>query len=303
MSDEVKTTIERDDGLKNQWGRRFFYRADGKKRTLDTKRIFAVAAVAFILVSVVIAIQGPPESISASRKKQDGMQAPLQLTGQVVDNIPQLGSDAAKARTLAASNSGKTKVAAKVRFTGPQLLSRPNSGKIPPGSYLKAKLVSGGSNGPVRAVVVEGFSVNGELIIEEGTILVGSGQSSEDRLNIRFSQMVFKDGSFQTIEAQACDGGDQIAGLKGSKVGSQAVKLATGIGLNFVGGMTEALQDTQGENGAVVRKPTMRNALLNGAATATLDQSREIMSNIKNKPPVIEVPIGTDIYVLFQGNN
>ena len=119
---------------------------------------------------------------------------------------------------------------------------------------------------------------------------------------IRFSQVVHQDGAFETIDGQACDAEDKIPGLKGSKVGNQAIKLATGIGLNFVGGMTTALQDTQGEAGAVVAKPTLKNAMLNGAATATLDQGREVMSDIRNKQPVIEVPAGTPVYILFQGS-
>lgn len=72
--------------------------------------------------------------------------------------------------------------------------------------------------------------------------------------------------------------------------------------MNFVGGMTTALQDTQGQGGAVVTKPTLKNAMLNGAATASLDQGREMMSDLRNKTPAIEVPAGTLIYVLLQGN-
>jgi hypothetical protein len=48
-----------------------------------------------------------------------------------------------------------------------------------------------------------------------------------------------------------------------------------------------------------VPKSTVKNAMLNGASRAALDQSREMMTSLKNDKPIIEVPDGTPIYVLF----
>jgi hypothetical protein len=305
MSEEVSVSIESDSGTKNQWARGVFYQQDGKKRTLVPKRLLWVAGISFAVLTIAIVIQGSPEPMQ--RTKADSIAAPEGIQAQTITNIPAVaqsdGGDAVKSTSPNSSGkSGGQGGDRKKKFTGPQLVKRPGSGKIPPGSFLKATLLTGASNGLVRAEVTEGLTLNGETLVEQGTILLGSGQSGEDRLAIRFSQMVYKDGAFDTIDGQACDAEDKIVGLKGSKVGSQALKLATGIGLNFVGGMTTALQDTQGQGGAVVTKPTLKNAMLNGAATASLDQGREMMSDLRNKTPAIEVPAGTLIYVLLQGN-
>ncbi len=64
--------------------------------------------------------------------------------------------------------------------------NRPATGKIPPGSFVKATLLTGASNGPVRAEV-SGLTLNGETLIEEGTTLLSNGQSNEDPLTIQFS--------------------------------------------------------------------------------------------------------------------
>ena len=165
---------------------------------------------------------------------------------------------------------------------------------------VKATLRSGASNGPVRAEITEGLSVAGELLIPSGTIILGQGQSGDERLMIHFRQMIFPDGAVESVEAEVCDAADKIVGLKGSRVNSQALKLAMGIGLNFAGGASDALQDSTGEYGAVVRPPSLRNAMLNGAGTAALAQSREIMSDVKNKPAIYEVPAETPVLVLFQ---
>ena len=302
MNEDVSVSIESDKGTKNQWARGIFYQQDGKKRTLVPKRLLWVAGLSFAVLTIAIIIQGSPEP-SAQRAKADAISTPEPIEAQTITNIPTIDQDdgSETVKTMPAK-SGTQSGEQKRKFTGPQLIKRPRSGKIPPGSFIKATLLSGGSNGLVRAEVTEGLTLNGETLVEQGTILLGSGQSGEDRLTIRFSQMVYKDGAFDTIDGQACDAEDKIVGLKGSKVGSQAFKLAAGIGLNFVGGMTTALQDTQGEGGALMTKPTLRNAMLGGAATASLDQGREMMSDLRNKTPTIEVPAGTSIYVLLQGN-
>lgn len=305
-TEELKVTVASETGIRNQWGRGIFYRSDGRKRTLVSRNVLLVAAGAFAIVALFLLVQSSPEPEHSPSRAT--VPPSSEVTNNIVINIPSSETRAGEAISpergpVAQSHAGTTGSPASkaaTPFRGPQLIARPRMVKIPPGSMLKAVLLSGASNGPVRAEVTESLTVNGERVIEEGAILLGQGQSDEDRLSIRFSQMIFKDGAVDTIDAQGCDASDKIPGLKGSKVGNQALRLATGISLNFVGGMADALQDSSGQNGAVVRAPTLRNAMLNGAATAALDQSREILSNTRNKPPVIEIPAGASLFVLFQ---
>jgi len=59
------------------------------------------------------------------------------------------------------------------------------------------------------------------------------------------------------------------------------------------------MQDTTGMQGTVVKAPTVKNALLNGASKASLEQARDTMSDMKSKQPIIEVPEMTELYLLF----
>jgi hypothetical protein len=190
-----------------------------------------------------------------------------------------------------------------VKFSGPEVISRPrNLGLIPPGSMFEAKLASGASNGLARAEVTKPLVVNGDVIIPEGSFLVGSGSSTEERLFIRFNQAVFKDGTFGAISAEACDKSDQIVGLKGSTVGNKALNLAGSLGLGFVGGFSTTLQDAHGQGGVAITQPTLKNALLAGTATTALEESRNLMSDFKNRVPIIEVPAGANICVIANGS-
>ncbi|MBI4402588.1 MAG: TrbI/VirB10 family protein [Deltaproteobacteria bacterium] len=288
MSEEApKVELGHDYGEKLQWGLGLLYFVDGKKWTVRVKLLFVLA---FALAGAVAFFQclGPQKILR--RKSQitvpsESPQAVIELQSNKVS-----------------SKKSKQKVAGIQTFYGPQLLARPiDLKKIPPGSMLRANLLSGGSNGLVTAQVKEALTVNGDVFIDTGSTLLGQGSSTEERLFVSFNQVVFKDGSFGQIQAQACDESDKIVGLKGSKLGNKGINIAGSIGLGFLGGFSEGLQDTRGEQGATVRPPSLKNALLNATATTALEQSQNLMSDLKNRQPLIEVPANTDICIIFGG--
>jgi hypothetical protein len=302
MSDEPKVEAVRDHGEKSQWGRKHFFARDGGKRTLNAKKFVIGVGFLFLLLAVaqfVFNKEGNSRNFGESQ-----IPLPATLSDKKID-IPPLG---AKTPTPAVSalKNGKSNRAKRAndtpKWTGPQVIARPRDlSKLPPGVIATAELITGASNGPVRAELSDSIIVNGETLIDAGSVLVGQGSSGDDRLSVSFSQVVLRDGTVGNISAQACDSSDKIAGLKGSKIGTKAVNIAGSVGLGFVAGMSEGFQDTQGQFGATVRPPSMKNALLNGLSTTAAEQSRELMSDLKNAKPVIEVRQGTKICVIFDG--
>lgn len=184
-------------------------------------------------------------------------------------------------------------------YSGPQVILRNMDGKIPEGTLAKSRLLTGASNGRVKAVITENVTVRGDILLEVGTVLIGGGSSTEDRLNIHFRKIVFRDGSLADTDAVAADLSDSITGLKGSKLGDQAGRLAASIGLNFVGGMSMGLTAGDFQSGQVPVSDRVKNSLLTGASTAALEQGRNMMNDVRSKAPIIEVPKETEFYVLF----
>lgn len=301
MSTEPEVTIETERSLKENWFGRFFYRKDGAKLTIVRGRLRFVAAAFLIVAYIGFIVQ------TAETKPQ--MKSMFGIAKDVAAAIstyipPLLARDSPKTKNGEPPNeNGKAKGKRKkeTRFTGPLLVTRPKL-PIPPGASAKAKLLTGGSNGSVRAELTESLQVNGEIVLAPGGVLVGTGSSTEDRLFIRFNQLIFKDGTFQTVQAQAFDPDDKLAGLKGSLLGNRAWKLAGSIGLNFVGGLSEGLQETEAKNGAAYKTPSLKNGLLNGASRAAIEASHDEMSQLRNMPPVIRVDAGHEIVVSFEGN-
>lgn len=298
MTQETVAVVN-EPGAKQQWGKGLFYRRQGPKDVLQHRSVTILLLILFV-----------PALLWSLLFEQDtddsGEQTTIRLRGDITgitrtidlpffheNNVP---SERATKPTI--SSSG----AAKQRFSGLALIPRSSAHNIPPGTIGQATLVSGASNGPVRATLSAALKWNGDVLLPAGTALVGRGASTEERLFVGFKQAVLKDGTVVGIEAQACDASDQTVGLKGSLVGYRTLKLGAAAGLNFAAGISQGLQDTRGQGGVEVRTPSTKNALLNGASTAALEESRDLMSDLKSKPPIIEVEAGTGICILFAGD-
>jgi hypothetical protein len=291
MSEVEPVQVVRDTGYKAGWHfQKFLYRQDGKKLTLEGRIVMGVVAASFVVSSAFILIRGPTEMEVRSPIIFGGLVTPVSTI-----DIP-----------MAAAGSHSTEIQQRYRnsprsFSGLQVIGRPKLGEIPPGTITRARLESGASNGLVKASLIETLVVNGDSVAEPGTVLVGNGTSTEERLNIAFSKMVFRDGKVQTIKAQACDSEDKTVGIRGAKVSRFASMFAASVGLNFVGGLADGLQESQVQNGVAVRKSDLRNAALNGAARASIDQSKDMMEKWKQEKTIIEVKKDTEICIIFDG--
>ena len=165
------------------------------------------------------------------------------------------------------------------------VISFTNEIGIPPGAEAKAVLLTGATNGLIKAKLIEPLKVDGVTILDSGDLMIGHGRSTEERLYIEFKKVVFRDGKSKPVSAQAYDASDSILGLKGSRVGDLTLKLAASSGLNFLSGMAVGLQTPS----------------YDGVAQASGEQGKALMEDVKNRQPIIEVKSGTEFSVTFDG--
>lgn len=283
MSDEPKVSA------------RFGFAKEGQSLSQKTIKICALTTSSCLIL---IFLMGSPNKEIQERA---GISSPD--VAQINSNLNRETLDAYSASQENEHIRKKNKisrVALSLRLPGLQKIDPRRINQIPPGSMLKAVLITGASDGPVKAEVSEALIIQGETLIPAGTTLIGAGGSTEDRLMIRFNQVVFKDGSFESIQGYAADIDDKTIGLKGSKVSKYALKYATAIGLNFVGGMAEGLKEKEVVNQQVVNSPSAKNALLSGTNKATIEMASETMTDIRNSAPVIQIKSGQEILVFFE---
>lgn len=292
MSEVDRVQSVGDSGYKNRWGAgRFLYRQDGRKLTLKGKTLLGILAAFFLVSSALVLIRGPTRM---------DVRSPIVFNG-VVSNVSTVEVPKAAERAIPDPKARQSFQGVTKHYSGMEVVGRPAIGEIPPGTVVKAKLSSQASNGLVKATLTEALVVNGDAIADSGTVIMGSGSSTEERLLVDFKKLVMKDGSAQKIRAQACNLDDQSIGLRGNKVGKYATMLAAGIALDVAGGVAEGLQESDVQGGVAVKKADLKNAVLNGAAKASLDQSKDIIEKWKQQKTIIQVDQGTDICVIFDG--
>jgi type IV secretory pathway VirB10-like protein len=285
---EVKSEYRSQYGV---WGKEGAYQS-GEKLKLSSVSVFWILAPLFLLLPWVIYIRN--SQIGKEVSSPFSVKAPQLMEEIGVLKIPEMSErDPEPKRKINETL---------VTYSALQVVGASTRG-IAAGSQVKAVLVTGASNGLIKAKTSESLVVEGDVLLNSGVTLIGQGQSGEDRLFVVFKKLVWPDGTSKQVTAYGYDMSDMIAGLKGSKVQTHSLKFGAAAGLNFLGGLSEGLQDTQVFNGVAVKSNNLRNAALNGMGKAALDQGKSILESVRNQENVIEVKANTPIWVVFGGEN
>jgi hypothetical protein len=283
-----------------QWGLgRFFYYREGEKNRLKTRMALYCTLGLFFVVLLVGLFKDTETDVLGIRSS---IGIPTGVSQNQSINVPPAVAETQSQAHETRPSTAHSRSPNDTRFSRLQAFDRRTTLKIPPGAMARAKLVSGASDGPVRAELVENLVIGGENLLERGTSLIGKGNSTEERLSVGFTHAVFKDGNSIRIEAVGCDLTDKMPGLKGSNVRGQALKLSGALGLGFLGGTAAGLQKRQDPQGANAGQPSMRDAVLNGLMVASMEQARNLASDLNNTKPLYEVPEQTLIYIMFSGD-
>lgn len=268
----------------------FLYLREGQKKKLKirTLKIIFLVLFGFVLFGQLLNSCSDPEGQSSN--------STFEVPSVIQPSDP---IELKKYKVTADAQNIEAKKKARAREVVLQKLSVvsfSNNDKIPAGTEASAQLSSGGSNGIVKAILSENISGESDMIAPKGSILLGSGQSSDERLYIVFNKLIRPDKTQIKVKAQAFDAGDRILGLKGAKVGDFAFKIAASSGLFFLSGMAEGMQSQTSIFSN--QRPSVRDAALQGVAQATVEHGKQLVDSMNNKT-VIEVKHSTPIIVIF----
>ncbi len=277
------------DKLKN-----LFFEQDGKKEVLN-KGLIKKVTISFSILGIVALLFGESQPLIQSRQSKSDFTANPNMRGTSLQ-IPNHNVQIVESpKTVRPPRTPQ-------KFLGPALIARPGAQDILPGTIVTALLQTAATDGPVKAVLSESVIIDGEERLPVGAILIGIGQSQESRVSVQFGKAIVAGVGAVEINAVALDQGDQLVGLQASRMNEEVIHLGASIGLNFVGGMAEGFKEKSGQAGAAIETPNARNALLNGASKAALEQSRAMMEQTKNKKYSLKVDSGTPVLIFFNGN-
>lgn len=283
--------IERE-GRTWRWGRSAYFRTwNGLKETVSVVAVKAVALPIAIVLAIFTFFFSGKNELADTRGAEVSVPG-VTLDVPVIDAPILNGSEISNRIGQPRFQSGSM---GRIKVFNLRKLS-----DIPVGSEAKAILVSGATNGIVKAKLITAMRVDGEPLLPEGATLFGKGKSTEERLYVEFQKAIFPGGETFPIRAQAFDIADKILGLKGALVGTRTKKMGLAIGFGVLGGLADGLQDTSGSSiWGVQQKKSMRDAALSGASKAALDQSQAAIEEMKNAPNIIEVKKGTEFFLII----
>jgi hypothetical protein len=270
-------------------GRDKFIRASEGKFNAQGFRSSSLLALAMVMVVCV----GMLFSSKKEKKRHEGKSFPAPVGGrEQVD----LGTKIMTERDLVnliPRPKSKSSDLGHIRVVNLRSIS-----EVPIGSEMQAVLVSGATDGIVKAKLTTPLVVDGEPAIPENSVLFGKGKSGEERLMVEFKKVIFPTGEAFAIRAQAFDPSDRVLGLKGAVVGTRTKKMTGAVAFGFLGGMADGMQTTSGSSMFLPQRPSTRDAALAGASKAALDQSQAYMEELRKSPNIIEVKAGSSLVVI-----
>lgn len=181
------------------------------------------------------------------------------------------------------------------------------SSQLPMGTLIEAKLLTSvrSANGasPVMALIAQEITSDSGTSIPAGTKAIGTASFDDDsrRLQLRFSTLVYEDGSQHGIQAIAMMG-DGSAGLSGDYDSGQAKRqIGTFIG-NFVGGLADGMKErtSGGVFGGAVEPGSVRNGVLNGVTLSAQDQAKFYSEDLTSTRPSMSIPSGASFYLFLE---
>lgn len=178
--------------------------------------------------------------------------------------------------------------------------------QIPIGSLIGVRLVntvrSTNTASPVIARVLQDVTNDNGVSIPANTKVIGTAtfDDTSRRIQMRFSTLVYEDGSQHGIQATAMmqDGSSGIDGDYHS--GRTEQQIGSFIG-NFVGGLADGLrtQSTPGMFGGVTQEGSVKNGLLNGVALSAQNQAKVYSDDLSNTRPSMTIDAGTAFYLFL----
>lgn len=138
---------------------------------------------------------------------------------QKTAKVEEKAEDTNAAKLAATSAAISKPVSSMMIYTSGSLSSQLGSMGVPMGTELKAVLektvITDDRAVPVIARITDGYSSNGVSIIPRNSRLFGATQGMvEDRVNVRFSKIVFPDGKEHAFSGVALDS-DGVGGVSG----------------------------------------------------------------------------------------
>ncbi len=259
-----------------------FFKIYPGKKSIDLGGVLLWGSTTFLGVLVIMSLVSSPEEDGSSYNtsyasgSEEGEDTSLPDDGNTGEGVKGVGRRNGK-RLSGSDPTGSRRRGTKIKYSGKQVLVRANSQgdrALPVGTNFVGKLLSTvdtrHSDKFVRVLLPFGGKFKDRVGLPKNTVLLGQVNypGLGKRVFIQFHTGILPSGDEIKIEASAMDAKDFSPGLIGSYHSAFGNRAGATLGFAFVSGASDVLQDREalgeGFNQTVTKKPTIKNAMLNG---------------------------------------
>src|SRR3989338_8756878 len=176
---------------------------------------------------------------------------------------------------------------------------------LPKGTLLLATLlntiVSNNTNSPVVAKVTQDHVHLGQVLIPEGSKLIGEAQADNNpkRVMVTFDTIVFPSKSQVAFTATALNP-DGSSGLTGQYYSGKGQEIFGSLVSSLISGAAQGAQTrAMTPYGTEIRQGSLSNAIYSGLTSLVLDQAKRFAKDIEKSQSYVVVPEGAEILIFF----
>ena len=176
---------------------------------------------------------------------------------------------------------------------------------LPRGTLLLATLlntiVSNNTNSPVVAKVTKDHVHLGQVLIPEGSKLIGEAQADNNpkRVMVTFDTIVFPSKSQVAFTATALNP-DGSSGLTGQYYSGKGQEIFGSLVSSLISGAAQGAQTrAMTPYGTEIRQGSLSNAIYSGLTSLGLDQAKRFAKDIEKSQSYVVVPEGAEILIFF----
>ena len=154
----------------------------------------------------------------------------------------------------------------------------------------------------MRVILPYGLKGDSADAIAPMTVVEGMATTSgkDNRVFIQFDRAFLPNGDVLNIVAEALSSGDYNSGVKGEFHSDGDMKVASGLTMAMISGVTAGLADKVAlAEGAIGVAGGIKNALLQGVSETSKIEAERQMNNVSDKEGYVTLESGADLIVSF----
>lgn len=279
------------------------------KNTVNALIGGAVAITISVSLILVYSLFSEPYDSSRLGTSHESIRDQLSKSSGVSVQLPKSMSDQAPSKEDK-PRVAETRKSFQINYRAKQVIERSDfSGPfLPVGTEFIGRLMTSIDTRELGTTKIElpyGGSFQGNELLPRGSILFATVRydGNGEKVFLDIQSGTYPNGEEFKIRGEILSARDFSPGISGDYHGTFSSRVASQLGLNFVTGLSDTLQEKEAlgsggfSGGTITTKPTLKNGLLAGVSKVTGIEAQRMASELSGQKPYVTIESGKELIV------